>query len=416
VITAVVIGGTSLSGGRGSILGSLLGAMVFGTLANGNEPARSELQLAAHPQGDDLDGCRARRRALEKETLMTLRILVALIAVVLAGIAGGCKSPEVDGDRVAFLLSTLQEERYQKDKKYFEERAASSPRRHRAGRRQRQRPADRPDRGRPDPGGQGHRGPADRQRGGRGLHRIAHREGAKLIAYDRAIYSKDLDFYVSHDSYEVGVLAGQGAIEATGGKGNFVVLSGQAGHSVASEITRGYKDTLRPYLDRGDIRIVAEQNHSSWSPEQALRTVEDAISRHGRIDAILANNSGMARGAGPGGQAPPGWTRSSSPAPTPTPPTSTSCARARQSVECSRTSRRWPRRGRGRGRAGPWRGDPGGHHHGSGRRQVPVAAVRVALVTPDTVKSLIVDSGFLGADALPGCAAQLAQRLEPIAE
>ncbi len=35
VITAVVIGGTSLSGGRGSIVGSLLGAMVFGTLANG---------------------------------------------------------------------------------------------------------------------------------------------------------------------------------------------------------------------------------------------------------------------------------------------------------------------------------------------------------------------------------------------
>ncbi len=35
VITAVVIGGASLSGGRGSVIGSLLGAMVFGTLANG---------------------------------------------------------------------------------------------------------------------------------------------------------------------------------------------------------------------------------------------------------------------------------------------------------------------------------------------------------------------------------------------
>jgi D-xylose transport system permease protein len=35
VITAVVIGGTSLSGGRGSVVGSLLGAMVFGTLSNG---------------------------------------------------------------------------------------------------------------------------------------------------------------------------------------------------------------------------------------------------------------------------------------------------------------------------------------------------------------------------------------------
>lgn len=35
VISAVVIGGTSLAGGRGSVVGTLLGAMVFGTIANG---------------------------------------------------------------------------------------------------------------------------------------------------------------------------------------------------------------------------------------------------------------------------------------------------------------------------------------------------------------------------------------------
>ena len=35
VITAVVIGGTSLLGGRGSVVGTMLGALVFGTLANG---------------------------------------------------------------------------------------------------------------------------------------------------------------------------------------------------------------------------------------------------------------------------------------------------------------------------------------------------------------------------------------------
>jgi ribose/xylose/arabinose/galactoside ABC-type transport system permease subunit len=34
-ITAVVIGGTSLSGGRATILGTLLGALIFGTLSNG---------------------------------------------------------------------------------------------------------------------------------------------------------------------------------------------------------------------------------------------------------------------------------------------------------------------------------------------------------------------------------------------
>ena len=35
VITAVVIGGTALTGGRGTMLGTMIGALVFGTLANG---------------------------------------------------------------------------------------------------------------------------------------------------------------------------------------------------------------------------------------------------------------------------------------------------------------------------------------------------------------------------------------------
>jgi ABC-type xylose transport system permease subunit len=35
VITAVVIGGTSLSGGRATMLGTLLGALIFGTISNG---------------------------------------------------------------------------------------------------------------------------------------------------------------------------------------------------------------------------------------------------------------------------------------------------------------------------------------------------------------------------------------------
>ena len=34
-VTAVVIGGTSLSGGRGSVVGTVLGTLVFATLANG---------------------------------------------------------------------------------------------------------------------------------------------------------------------------------------------------------------------------------------------------------------------------------------------------------------------------------------------------------------------------------------------
>jgi ribose transport system permease protein len=35
VITAVVIGGTSLTGGRASMVGTVIGALIFGTLSNG---------------------------------------------------------------------------------------------------------------------------------------------------------------------------------------------------------------------------------------------------------------------------------------------------------------------------------------------------------------------------------------------
>ena len=128
--------------------------------------------------------------------------------------------------------------------------------------------------------------------------RLAHEKGAKVVAYDRAIIAWDLDYYVSHDSYRVGVLQAQAALAATGHKGKYVILSGQAGHSIATEITRGYKDTLAPYISRGEIEIVLEQSHSAWSPDQAQRTVEDALARTGgHVDAILANNSAMARGA-----------------------------------------------------------------------------------------------------------------------
>ncbi|NVB83595.1 MAG: substrate-binding domain-containing protein, partial [Kofleriaceae bacterium] len=41
-------------------------------------------------------------------------------------------------------------------------------------------------------------------------------------------------------------------------------------------------------------------------------------------------------------------------------------------------------------------------------KSVPVAAVRVEVITPDNVKSLLVDTGFLSADELPACKNRLA--------
>jgi len=341
-----------------------------------------------------------------------MRYGIALsLAAALAG-AAACK-PSNDSDlRVAFLLSTLQEERYQKDKQYFEARASElgldviAMAADNDNARQLAQVEDALTRGAKVLVVQ----PTD-SAAASAYVRLAAEQGAKVIAYDRAIASADLAFYVSHDSYRVGVLQAEAAIAASGGKGNYVILSGQAGHSVAVEITRGVKDTLAPYLARGEIRIVAEQSHSAWAPEQALRTVEDVLSRTGGdIDAILANNSGMARGAvqavsaaGLAGVFIAGADADAA--------NVNFVCEGKQSVEVLKDIKPLAETAADVA-AALMRGEAvkadATVELGGGK--VPMVAVRVALVTPETVKSLVVDGGFLPAEALPGCASRLAQR------
>jgi D-xylose transport system substrate-binding protein len=311
-----------------------------------------------------------------------------------------CK-PAADGTDVAFLLSTLQEERYQKDVKYFEARAGElglqvmTLAADNDNARQIAQVEDALTRGAKVLVIQ----PTDSQAASTYV-RLAHERGAKVIAYDRAIVADDLDYYVSHDSHRVGVLQAEAAIAATGGKGKFVLLAGQAGHSVATEITRGYEDTLAPYVAKGDIEIVAKQSHSAWSPEQALRTVEDALARAGgRVDAILANNSGMARGAvqaiGAAGLTGVFIAGADADA-----ANVDFVCQGVQSIEVLKDIEPLAETA-AEVAAGLIKGEvaSGG-----------TAAVRVEVVTPDNVKALIVDSGFLAASELPACAGKLAVR------
>ncbi len=234
--------------------------------------------------------------------LGALGALLLLSAACKGGSDAGSSDGETasaDGPTVAFLLSTLQEERYQKDLKHFEQTAKKLGLRvltmaaDNDNAKQLAQIEDSLTRGATVLVVQ----PTDSNAAAAYVKK-AHAEGAKIVAYDRVINNAKLDYYVAHDSYKVGVLQAEAAIEATGGKGNFIILAGQSGHSVAEQITAGVEDTLAPYIEKGDVTVVAKQSHSAWAPEQALRTIEDAISSTGgKIDAVLANNSGMARGA-----------------------------------------------------------------------------------------------------------------------
>lgn len=127
------------------------------------------------------------------------------------------------------------------------------------------------------------------------LVKDAHEDNVKVIAYDRLIKNANLDFYVTQNSFKVGVLQAEAAIKVTRGRGNYIILIGQAGHSVAQEITRGNLSVLRKYPQ---IKIIVQQHHAGWSPSEAMATTENALTKYkNNISAILANNSGMAHGA-----------------------------------------------------------------------------------------------------------------------
>ncbi len=127
------------------------------------------------------------------------------------------------------------------------------------------------------------------------MAKSAKADGVPVISYDRLIRNAPIDLYVTQNSFQVGVYQAEEAVKALGGKGNVVILSGEPGHSVADEITRGNLSVLEKY---SAIQVVVRQSHPGWSTAGALATVENALTRYkNQIGAVLANNDGMALGA-----------------------------------------------------------------------------------------------------------------------
>jgi arabinogalactan oligomer / maltooligosaccharide transport system substrate-binding protein len=131
----------------------------------------------------------------------------------------------------------------------------------------------------------------------------AHKAGARVIAFDRLINTRDLDAYVSYDNFHLGQLQASAAVQwLTANKvktpWNFVLLEGAAGDGVAAEITRGYYDVLKTLIDKKQVVVVADQAHSDWSSAQGSKTTQDALTKtKNNLHAVLANNSALARGA-----------------------------------------------------------------------------------------------------------------------
>ncbi|KEO85179.1 substrate-binding domain-containing protein [Tumebacillus flagellatus] len=121
-------------------------------------------------------------------------------------------------------------------------------------------------------------------------------EAAKIpvIAMDRLPDNAKVTAYVTADSFKVGQTQAEFVLKQLNNKGNVVILEGEAGNSVAKQITDGNKDIISK---NPDVKIIADQPHQGWARDKAMATIENLIAKGEHIDAVLANNSGMAMGA-----------------------------------------------------------------------------------------------------------------------
>lgn len=124
----------------------------------------------------------------------------------------------------------------------------------------------------------------------------AHKKGIKVIAYDRLIKNADVDLYISFDNEKVGELQAK-AITALVPKGNYVYIGGAPTDNNATLFRNGAMKVLQPLIDKGDIKLVANQMTDEWKPENALKNMENILTANqNNVQAVVAANDGTAGG------------------------------------------------------------------------------------------------------------------------
>jgi D-xylose transport system substrate-binding protein len=125
----------------------------------------------------------------------------------------------------------------------------------------------------------------------------AAKDGVPCIAYDRLIPSDKLAAYITFDNVEVGKQQALGVLNAVD-EGKFVLLGGSPTDNNATLVRKGQMEALQPYIDRGDIEVVADQWVEGWSQEKAVGIIENILTtQQNDIDAIVSSNDGTALGA-----------------------------------------------------------------------------------------------------------------------
>lgn len=117
--------------------------------------------------------------------------------------------------------------------------------------------------------------------------------GIPIITVNMNASSELVDCYVGSDPVQAGEFQGNFVAEKLKGKGNIVVLAGQAGQDAADDRLKGLQNVIEKYPG---IHITDVQ-YGDWDRRKGTKIMQDIINQHKQIDAVVSQNDEMLLGA-----------------------------------------------------------------------------------------------------------------------
>lgn len=316
-IAAAVIGGVSLMGGEGGVLGTLVGALIMGTLRNGLNALNVPSALEGMVVGGVLVAAvvldRARHRGAEAEPTKRSRrrralLLAGIGAVAVVSAAVGFRmasrsSAQARTLTVAFVPKALNSPFWAEMQQAAEREAAAQGVHLVSLAAERETDVERQyqiienliqqkvDAILLAPAGSKELVPAIRK---------ANDAGIPVLILDTRIDRAAADSmgvrvltYIGSDNFEGGAVAGRYLARTLGGTGSVAIIEGISGHETADQRRQGF---LKGVEGHPGIRVVASQT-ADWERARAYTVAENLLQAHPELDAIFAANDEMALGA-----------------------------------------------------------------------------------------------------------------------
>lgn len=117
-----------------------------------------------------------------------------------------------------------------------------------------------------------------------------------VISYDRLIRDADVALYVSFDNIKVGRMQAD-AMLAAAPRGQYVLLGGAPTDNNAKLVREGQLEVLKPAIDSGAIKIVAEPWVDNWDAAIAKEQMTAVLKKTRAPAAVVASNDAIATGA-----------------------------------------------------------------------------------------------------------------------